>query len=57
MTIKSGLQTTPKIAMQCCMFTRVQRTQTMALYKILIELMSNAFLHAYDGKTSAKKKW
>ena len=57
MQIKSGLKTEPAIARQCCIFTHKTRVQTKSLYKTFIELMSNAFHHAYDSKVWIKKKW
>ena len=57
MTIKSGLQTASIIAKECCIFTRQKREYTKTLYTTLIELMSNAFLHAYNGEVQIKKKW
>lgn len=59
MEIKSGLQNIPTIAKQCCIFTRKTRTQTQVLYTILIELMSNAFHHAYNHnrETLNNNRW
>ena len=57
MEIKSGLQTIPLIAKQCCIFTRKTKEQTKNLYTTFIELMSNAFLHAYNQEILVNNRW
>ena len=57
MEIKSGLQTIPLIAKQCCIFTRKTKEQTKTLYTTFIELMSNAFFHAYNQEIRSNNRW
>ena len=56
MEIKSGSNTVPEIAQQCCIFTHNKQAQTKNLYTTIIELMSNTFHHAYNGNYWTEKK-
>ena len=52
--ITDGLRNNPDVAKQCCIFVidklKKTRVQTRPLQTTLIELMSNAFHHAYDKR-------
>lgn len=61
MTIMSGLKNDPEIAKECCLFVmnklKKTRKDVMPLQGVLIELMSNVYLHAYEKNSFMIKSW
>ncbi|ASN67515.1 hypothetical protein 10S2_7 [uncultured Caudovirales phage] len=61
MKITSGSRNDPQIASQMCKFVmdklNKKITDTLSLHKILIELMSNVYHHAYNNTDINKKIW
>ncbi|WP_394524329.1 ATP-binding protein [Lacrimispora sp. JR3] len=61
MKITSGNKNDPQIASQMCKFVmdklNKKITDTLSLHKILIELMSNVYHHAYNNTDINKKQW
>ena len=61
MKIMSGLKNDPEVAKQCCLFVMDKlgksREDVMPLQVVLIELMSNVYLHAYEKNSFMIKRW
>lgn len=62
MKIERGMKNDPKIAGRICDFVReslklTDRQSTGELYKVLIELLSNAYWHAYENDDFLKGRW